>query len=260
VTDRRWVPLGAQMDPEIPAVGSLVAVRRAVWRVCEVNEVPKVDWDERDKRSWETYEVAPCMVVIRPVGVVGEDPVLRRHDLHLHVRGYNVWHVYPDGHYPMCAACSEPMPCREQDVARDVRVASREMVRFEISGMCPACQEPVTGRQKSRTFRENVRVPLGPPVTFHDRGRCREGLWAFEDVWVSQDPDRRVSTRPAVCVGHVVVHVGTGTYECSEGRFCPGASNDHRSWRACGCAEHLGGFGRADLVGCRNLAAPEVVQ
>lgn len=260
MTGRRWVPFGTRTVWGIPAVGALVAHQRGVYRVREVREVPVVDWDAEDQRRWRVYGRGPCMVVVRPASVMGDDPSLRRHDRHLRARGRCEWDVYPDGHYPVCAACGEPMPCREQDATLDAQAAAESMGRFEIPGVCPVCQELVSGRQRSRTFEENVHVPLGPPVTFHVRVRCRDGLLAFEDVWVARDPDNRVSTRPAVCRGSVVVHVGAGTYECSEAGSCPGAGKQHRSWRACGCPEHPGGFSRDDLVGARNLAAPGRVE
>ena len=73
------------------------------------------------------------------------------------------WYVYPDlEHYPVCACRSEPMPCRAEEARRTAEAAVQAMDRFEVANVCPACREPVTGRQKALTFSENLEVPGGP--------------------------------------------------------------------------------------------------
>lgn len=259
---RPWFPLGAVTHHGPPPPGSLVAAYHAVWRVRSVAPVPVTDWTTDDDhaigRLGEPAE--PWVVVLRPARLTDDDPAPHRRDRHLRVRRGQSWHVYPDGHYPICGACAEPTPCREREAAQEARRQAERMARFDTPGVCPSCGEPVTARQKSRTFAENVVVPLGPPVTFHTRARCHADLLDYEDVWVAADPGHRVSSRPPVCPGTEIIHPGTGVYDCSLGARCPGVTHPrvvHRSMTACqhaGCGEHPGGFGGAADAHARHTA------
>lgn len=226
---------------QLPRVGDLLAWRHEVWRVREITLVPEVDWSERDRTYMDRIkpevrdQYAPKHVVIRPVRIGGSDVRDRDHDVHLRaqVGTFRAWDVYPNEHYPVCVACHEPMPCREEMARREGESAMRKMNRYTTPGVCPACNEPITSRQRSLiTFDENVKVPGGPPVTFHLRGGCRGGAIDYEKKWVAADPENRRTTLS--CPGHVQRH--TDGIECSEGPLCPGEKLPHRSVGVCDIA------------------------
>lgn len=233
----RWYPLGAErLYYSPPPVGALTAIGHAVWRVVDVQPVPSEKWTDEEREAIEkiSHKYRPHMVVVRPVEITGDDPRARDHDVHLHAAGAT-WHVYPDEHYPVCAACGEPLPCREQMAARIAEQSAKYMDRYATEGVCPACQEPVTSRQKSMTFSENLEVPAGPPVTFHvGRGGCRQSAADYEKRWVAADPNRRRAVLS--CAGHVTTH-NDGTYECTEFNECPGPRAKHTSFSVCRCPD-----------------------
>lgn len=255
------LPLGARMQYRTPEVGALIAWDHGVYRVMEVRPVPRDLWSDddfrRDGESFPSESAAPMWVVIRPAHVKGDDPKLRSKDVHLRGPGTCRWDVYPHEHYPVCAQCGEPVPCREQSAVEQAHRAAEHAARYEVAGMCPACQEPVTQRQGSRTFAENLYMPGGPPVTFHaSRRECWWGLVSYEDKWVQADPDRR--SYRYKCTGVATIHGDTGTYECTYGLACPGPQASHRALVGCQCPEHERGFRPRGFGGlpkdARNLA------
>ena len=137
--------------------------------------MPEIDWHEGDRERLALYreevrpQHVPWRIVIRPVSVTADDPRSRDYDITLEMRPgrYKGFDVYPDGHYPACAQCREPVPCRDEMTRKLTEAAEKDAARYDIPGLCPACSEPVTSRHKVMTFEENLRVPLGPPVTFH---------------------------------------------------------------------------------------------
>lgn len=234
----RWLPSGTEpLFRQAPDPGSLVALGHAVWRVIEVAEVPPADWTQDEREYVARYHRGmrrPYRVVLRPAGVVGDDPRSRDRDVHLRACGAS-WHVYPDDHYPMCASCAEPLPCREQMASKIAAASVRQMDRYSMPGVCPACEEPVTSRQKSLTLPDNLEIPGGPPVTFHaGRVECRYAAREYEKRWVSADPKRRRTTLS--CPGHVINH-GDGTYECSELVDCRGPQATHPAYTVCRCRD-----------------------
>lgn len=237
--ERRWRPLGADAHTGNPEIGALVAVDHTVYRVQEIRPKPRIDWDQRGIDLVERHgeKAAPVNVIVRPAHITGDDPKLCRHDKHLRAYGeMSRWWVYPHEHYPICASCSEPMPCRERLAIETSESAAKHMARYEIAGICPACGEPVTQRQGSRTFDENLYMPGGPPVTFHaSRRECWSGLVKYEDKWVQADPENR--KRRYRCRGVLTTHTST-VYECSLGVECPGPQASHLALTGCSCPEH----------------------
>lgn len=237
-----WWPLGAVAQRGIPDVGALVAHDHAVYRVREIRPTPRVDWDAAAIEYVERHgaNAGPVNVIVRPAHITGDDPALRSKDVHLRAHGkLTCWWVYPHEHYPICSACSEPMPCRETLAIEASARATKFMSRYEIAGVCPACGSPVTQRQGSRTFDENLYVPLGPPVTFHaGRRDCWGGLVAYEEKWVAADPENR--KRRYRCDGTLTTHTTT-EYECTEGVECPGPQASHRAVSGCRCPWHKSG-------------------
>lgn len=220
----------------------MVAYDYAVWRVISIQRCPEEKWTDRHREEVQVYgpNVAPMIAVLRPAGITSHDVRARDHDKHFFCTrlGLWQWQVYPDEHYPVCASCSGPLPCREKEAERVAQAEIAQMGRYEIPGICPACREVVTSRQRSVTFPENLELPGGPPVTFHLRGECFYVAGEYEKRWVAADPGRRRCT--LTCRGHVTNH-GDGTYDCTALDDCPGPGARHTSYQVCHCP------------GCRSL-------
>lgn len=237
--NREWAPNGAQLLRGNPGVNAFVALDHRVWRVLEIRPKPRADWDDEALRVVSNWgdAAAPANVVLRPARTTGDDPQLRSQDRHFRAYGTRThWWVYPHDHYPVCGTCGEPTPCRERTAIEESERAAKHMVRYEVAGVCPACQQPVTGRQGSRTFDENLYMPGGPPVTFHaGRRECYSGMVSYEETWVAADPEHR---RPRYrCDGVLTVH-SARAYECTQGARCPGPHAAHRARLGCGCPDH----------------------
>lgn len=255
----RWYPSGTTSERS-PAVGALVAHEHQVWRVVSFTKRPRELWSDEAREMVAKYGsyYAPYAIVLRPLDA-GDDPKDRGRDVHLESRGY-LWDVYPHEHYPVCASCQEPLPCRERMAETTARNAAEQMGRFETPGVCPACQKPVSARQKSLTFPDNLEVPGGPPVTFHvGRHSCRNSAADYEKRWVAADPERRKATLS--CVGKATRH-NDGTYECTKFGDCPGPEAEHAAYMTCSCPGcHAGGPFDCHPVASDRLVdrAPEVL-
>lgn len=221
----------------------MIAFDHAAWRVISAETRPDdLVEDGRD-----------LAVVVRPVDVVDDDPRARDHDVHCAASSTRTyWHVYPDEHYAVCAACREPMPCRDKMAETEAARAAEEFERYSDPSVCPACTQTVTPRQRSRTFDENVRIPGGPPVTFHvGRWQCLNSAARYEHAWAAADPSSRRLEQS--CPGQVTNHAD-GTYEChlwsvtrpgntdEPNPSCPGPSAFHAGYQVCSDAVcHRGG-------------------
>ena len=234
----RWCPSGVRPEPRVPEPGELLAYQHAVWRVIEVNPIPEDLWSEQDHtnvRNAHRYpeRAVPRVVVVRPVHITTNDVRARDHDRHLKHQKGTWWFIYPNEHYPVCATCGEPLPCRELAGMQAGQAAVERMTRYENPGVCPACQKIITRRQQSITFDENLELPGGPPVTFHTRAACFGSAMRYEQRWARAAPGRR--TRLS-CPGHMVTH-NDGTYECSSGDACSGPDVEHQAYRTCSCPD-----------------------
>jgi hypothetical protein len=213
----RWAPLGAKRvySTEELAPGALVAWEHAVWRLIAVNSHP----DDTEH---------PLRVILRPVAITSDDPQARDHDIHLAAQGhgFDLWHVYPGQHYPVCVICQEPMPCREQMAEKVAAAGAKDFERYTVEGFCPACQEPVSQRQQSRTWEDNAVVPGGPPVTFHMRRACWGDANRYEQRWVRLDPTHRKAV--LTCAGRWIEH-RDGSHECTKMIECPGRMAVHHA-------------------------------
>lgn len=173
----RWHPTHTE-HPAEPEVGKVIPWRHKAWRIIDVYERAEIDWKPEDRQRLAHYKpeyrhkYRPRVVRIRPV-----DRADAHADVHLPYGGARAgltWHQYADDHYPICATCGDPLPCRDQMAQRLSADAAARMNRWTTTGVCPSCGEVVTQRQKARTFPENLELPGGPPVTFHDNRRaCR---------------------------------------------------------------------------------------
>lgn len=263
----RWHPMGVRHSYSEPIkVGDLIPHAHRVWVVDAINPLPEVDWSDEDRAAvadvdhyTEEYrpkalaKALPRVMVLRPV----ESPDERSGEEHYLLGGrtahrFAVWDVYPDEHYPICSKCREPLPCREQMAVKVSEQSAERMGWYEIPGVCPACHEIVTDRQKSVTWPDNVEIPGGPPVTFHTRRKCHYSAVTYEKRWVAADPGRRRARFS--CTGHVTNH-NDGTYECTELHECPGPHAAHPSYTVCDCPDcHANGsFGCHPDRTSRNL-------
>lgn len=132
--------------------------------------------------------------------------------------------TYLDEHFSVCRICGEVPPCRESQQEQAARAASRRMESRMSTpdGWCMACSEPITHRQQTHLFPgPNVWNPLGADnVRFHTRRSCRAGAAAYENDWITADPDRKRSLLTLKCPGSLFVH-GDGSAECNRGINCP---------------------------------------
>lgn len=103
------------------------------------------------------------------------DPVkAASEDVHWGIARRSKWVRLPE-HYPVCHQCFELCPCSHTVTEKRVEEQVTRMRRYDVPGVCPACRNPVSERQSSRTFDINLVVPGGPPVTFHLRSSCAQG-------------------------------------------------------------------------------------
>lgn len=237
----RWYPNHTRSSSAPPVPGDLIAYDHAAWRVIAVNPIPEDRWTDQQRadllklKPSYRHIAEPVVVIARPVEITSDDPRARDRDIHLGNTWHAQWHIYEDEHYPICAQCGEPTPCRDKVGQRIAERALDYMARFETAGICPACQKPVTSRQKSMTFPENLEVLGGPPVTFHvGRGACLSWAAKYERKWVDAEPVRRRATLS--CPGHLTNH-NDGTYDCTQLNDCPGAQAVHPSYTVCCCPD-----------------------
>lgn len=219
-----------------PNDGELIAVGRKPWRVVEIREVDPQDWGDDDRQRWmvermpDPWRSAPYELILEELSEGKRYGAVVRPTVH-----YDAWQPL-DEHYAVCNKCGELAPCRERGRAE---VAEREMKRAEkqmqvMPGCCPACNEPITSRQKTIDFPgSNVVNPFAAdnPV-FHTRRKCLSGAAAYERAWVAADPARPRSLLTLYCEGSVVVH-GDGSAECHGAEDCPTVHARHRSYAAC---------------------------
>lgn len=234
-----WVPWGARETFETPQVGAWVAWEYQVWRVLEVRPFDPERWTQ-EHREWMAEwgpQCAPVHVWVRPAEVSEVDPVrARARDQSLQVIPTRTrWWTYPDEHYPVCATCGGAMPCLELYAAA---VAEREvgaLAPFEVAGVCPACRKPVSSRQRSVTFPDNLVIPGGPALTFHRKQGCLGSAMSYEERWVAADENRRRTTLS--CPGTVTNH-NDGTYDCTELVECRGPGVYHKGgYTTCRCPD-----------------------
>jgi hypothetical protein len=212
----RWRPLGADHFRLVTKLkpGDLVAFNHAVWRVIKVHPKPE-------------DEEYPYRVIFRPVEINTGDVRDRDHDKAWKVQARTWFDVYPNEHYPVCATCHEPVPCRDQMAEEVSAYEAEQFDHYTTAGICPACLEPVSQRQKSITWEDNAVVPGGPPVTFHLRNACWSSARTYEQRWAQLDPNRRKLT--LTCTGHLARHVD-GSSQCTELAECPGPKAWHSSY------------------------------
>lgn len=164
----RWEPADAEKTRRTPAVGDTIAWDRRVWTVHSVTPIPTDQWREDDYAMVDVHgpDATPSHVAITPATGDGQGLRLRSWS------GVIVWWIYPNGHYPVCGCCQEPMPCRAQEAAGTADLEFARALRFAEPGRCPECGDIVQANQRPLRFAENRVWPLGPPPVFHGHRRA----------------------------------------------------------------------------------------
>lgn len=235
-----------------PEVGAVVAYDRRAWEVRHVSDAdPTPEEQDRLDHYREPYrdQMRPYRVTLRRLHGAKRERENSAGDIALRVPvgAYDPFPAYPNGRVPLCSCCGHPWPCLEADqqaqAAKELRAAEREL-RL-MPGCCPACEEPVTSRQKAITFGgPNVRNPLAEGPTFHLRRSCYREAARYEEAWVVAEPGRRRSLLTLHCEGTVIVH-HDGSGECfgAEDSDCPSVYAWHRRHMACYLQSHGCGQG-----------------
>jgi hypothetical protein len=208
----------------------LVIWDRQAYRVIEVRERDEVDWPERFRQAWvnagmpdpKTWSSRPMVVVVRR----DEQPTAK--PLHLCAPASASWRTLPE-HYAVCRLCHEIPPCRH---VHNKTIAERATERFEkemaiLPGMCHACREPITRRQKSVGFPgpNLIRPDLGDDsAIFHLRTKCHGSVRAYDERWAKATG----KARRFFCEGTLTVH-HNGELECTDPATCPSGEVDHRA-------------------------------
>lgn len=210
------------------AAGQLVVWDRQPFRVVEVSERRHVDWGEDYQDAWVKAGMPePSAWGNRPMAIILQDeehPKVK--PLHLIGPANHLWDVLPE-HYALCRLCRELPPCRH---VHNEAIALRAGERFEqemaiLPGMCHACREPITQRQKSARFTgpNLIRPDLGDDsAVFHLRSKCAGSVRAYDARWAKATG----KPRRFFCEGTRTIHIG-GEQECTELAACPG-DVDHR--------------------------------
>lgn len=245
-----WRPEGTSRNygPQRPEVGATVAWNRRAW---EVRRVADAEPEPEEVGTYRDERRSPYRISLRRIHGPAHERENTAQDISLRVssRAWAPFQTYPNGRVPLCSCCGHPWPCLEADqqaqAVKEIKAAEREMQL--MPGCCPACQEPVTSRQKSITFGgPNVRNPLAEGPTFHLRRACRNDAARYEDLWVADEPGRARSLLTLRCEGTVIVH-HDGTAECfgADGSDCPSVYARHRCHMACYIQSHGCGRGCA---------------
>lgn len=164
---RRWMNRRPPQTGDIIAMSCPADTHPRPWRVIHT----------ADSKPHPRHGRLCPVVTIRPLDAgLDMDASRTGEDVHIGLGGLT-W-LQLDEHYPVCCRCGELMPCSHIVTERRVSAAMERMESYSAPGVCPACGEAVSSRQRSRTFAENLVVPGGPAVTFHLRRRC---AWSAED-------------------------------------------------------------------------------
>lgn len=215
VTGVRWRPKEGRGIYNIDAlkVGDIIAIdspgyRNKPWRVHEI-------------RGWRDDWLR---VILRPDGALYD---FAQHNVSVGIRKNAIGISILPEHYGTCHKCGEIMPCAEVWTTDVSTALAEDAARFEVEGVCPTCQEPVTRKQGAYRFEENLHVPLGPPVVYHARQRCRGGAISYDKaIAVAHGTEPRLS-----CTGLLTRHM-FGHEECTN-ITCPGVHVAHGNFAMC---------------------------
>lgn len=243
----RWEPdRGTYHNRTRPQVGDLVAWRYAAWRVQSVTPIEDYDLTDSQQKQLAGFKPEfrerhrPFHIVLRhhsgPVHIKpGETAGFKKlHDGSREVSFTSwphrrAWPVLTDP-YMTCSCHGHIWPCETRDQMVVAAHQAAQMDRLLITttpGVCAACREPITDRQKSLTFPEpSLLVPGAPGPTFHaGRGDC----WASAETYerngrLVADPYLpRLASCPGIRFIHEAQHLtGAGRIDCTAGPDCTG--------------------------------------
>jgi hypothetical protein len=258
--------------------GDLVAWRYAVWVVHQIR--PYQDYDLTDEQRAKLDKVLqvyrpdvrhqfwPFHVVFRHVNgplVLNDGETPDWKTLHDGTRevSYTSWphkHAWfrlPDP-YMTCSCHGHPWPCQDYDRAVLAAHQLKQMDKLLATtqpGVCAACFEPITTRQRSLTFPEESRfVPGAPGPTFHaGRGDCWRAAENYERE--GRLADNPGIVRLASCPGIRFIHEQLGMpagkrIDCTAGPECTGLHGPAGYRREVPCYTHVhivaneGGYAR----------------
>ncbi len=244
--------------------GALVGWRYGAWRITELrlrHTANQTD-EERDAADWAkpyglvlTHESGP--LIIKP----GE-PSQTLHDgrrtVHLSAaksRLVSHFQILPEP-YQVCSCHGHIWPCQEIDQVAYAAALAEQMDKIEAShapGVCAACREPISSRQKTVTFPEPSRLlPGAPGPTFHTgRAACWDEAERYERAGrLADNPD---IVRRASCPGIRFIHEQHGMpthmrLQCTAGPLCTGlhspAKHAHPCWYVIPLASNDGAYAR----------------
>jgi hypothetical protein len=202
--------------------GQLIIWERRPYRVIEVRERDHIDWPDDYRTAWiEAGMPDPAKWEERPMSLVLQDEEKpKAKPLHLITSMAGGWQILPE-HYALCRLCGELPPCRH---VHNEAIAERAGKRFEeemaiLPGMCHACREPITQRQKSVRFTgpNLIRPDLGDDsAVFHLRSKCWGSVYAYDIRWA----EATGKPRRFHCDGSRTVHHDQ-SQECTN-PVCPG--------------------------------------
>lgn len=178
-------------------------------------------------KPWVLHEVRErddkWRIYVRPVGAEFD---FAQYNQALTMSKWAFCGVLPE-HYALCSRCGEVPPCAEVWTEGIADAHAERDARYEVAGVCPACEKPITNRQQYYRFDENLYVPLGPTVTFHRKASC----W-LSAVRYDAEVAKATGREPHLsCGGHHTHHLDN-VYECTNAT-CPGDNARHRSYSRC---------------------------
>lgn len=221
----RWRPAhSTTLYGTRPTVGTLLAFDFRAWRVLDITDVLPMN-PEAQKY---VLGVAP----LDRAGVQGTRHILEVTER----RGRGPFFDTLSEHYAVCGRCGDLPPCREVWSERQAEAAAARLERFDRPGFCPACEEPITLRQKTVEL-PNIVSPLGGTVLYHRRWKCLRSAETYEQQLVAAGA---ITTPTLSCGGRLIHHVD-GTHECLNEMTetgCPGLDVIHRHQEQCRYRSH----------------------
>lgn len=219
--------------------------RRTFARDLAEGDVIAVDYAPMRHKPWRIERVTQredrTALIVRPLGAEFD---FAQHNESVSIRSTAFVDVLSE-HYMVCAKCGQLPPCAEvwnEHVANQV---TERAARYETAGVCPACEEPVTNRQRMIRVEENIVVPLGPPVTFHARRKCEHAAVEY-DKRVAKATGRA----PDLSCSSMQIRHADGLREC-DNADCPGQHVYHHGFARCYAATAEG----CSRIECQGWAA-----
>lgn len=202
--DGRWRPEGAthHYGRRFPEVGETVAYEYRAW---EVTHFRLDDFAEDEMERARLYKpearerLRPYRVSLRRVYGEKHHRENSRQEIALAVFAFTHWSfdTYDEGRVPLCSCCQNPWPClvsvaKEQSEEEAKRLDKR-LARAGV-GICYACGEVITSRQKSAEYGSgNVDLPGYPTPRFHLRESCRYERVGYMDRVMKAQGDEVVT-------------------------------------------------------------------